>query len=52
MHQKAIRQRFGGNFIGCAFVDETFTEGEEGNMRQQNWMALHMNGPTGSGYIA
>jgi len=33
-------------------ISDQWTEGEEGNANAQTWVALSMNGPTASGYIA
>jgi hypothetical protein len=35
-----------------AKVDNTFTEGEDGNKHRQTWRFLSMTGPTASGYLA
>lgn len=39
-------------FMNCVLQDRGWTEGENGNVFQENWMALTMTGPTASGYLA
>lgn len=39
-------------FLHCALVSNNWTEGEEGNTRQQTWRYLSYVGPTASGYLS
>jgi hypothetical protein len=36
----------------CSLVSNNWTEGEDGNNRQQTWRALSYVGPTASGYLS
>lgn len=38
-------------FFGAAQQSNQFSEGEQEDTIQQSWVALGMNGPTGSGYL-
>ncbi len=38
-------------FRYAVLTDNQWTEGEEGNVARQTWVALEMNGPTASGYL-
>ncbi len=39
-------------FHGCALMNRTITEAAEGNRVREQYVALAMNGPTASGYLA
>jgi len=38
-------------FHGCALIHDNWTDANDGNPKEQQWRALSMLGPTGSGYL-
>ena len=38
-------------FHGCALTEDSWTDAEDGNKKQQSFVALSMVGPTASGYL-